>query len=263
MPPRAHVPIVEALVGELAAAPSRDACDRALLHALVRLELGSAASLWRCNEAAGEAAERGAAQWAAVRACGALERLPTVDRLAASAGADDDVLVPPGVLRVRGPRAQLFLADCRADSAQAELAHALFLVWSSADAAMPAGDLEAAALPAAPRAGTRTLVELLRERCGPLVRLEGLPTRALSSPLEPGLLQVLDEVLEPLRGDCTAKVRVFPSRGPSAGLVLVLESASAALARAAPASVRARGAAWTAHATPQGGSRCQLWLAEP
>ncbi|TAJ10734.1 MAG: hypothetical protein EPO68_14940 [Planctomycetota bacterium] len=258
MPPRAHLPFVETLVAELAAAPSRDACDRAFLQALARLELGSAASLWRCAE---PESQGGAARWRAVRACGAVEHLPAEVRLAACAAAADDVLVPAGVLRVRGPAAQLFLADCRADSAQAELAHALFLVWSSADAALPAGDLEAAALPSAARGGAPTLVELLRARCdGPCLRLEGLPARALSTPLAPGLTQVLDEVLAPLSGDRSASVRVFQSRGPRAGLVLVLESAAPSLARAAPAAVRSRGGAWSAHPTPQGGSRCQVWL---
>lgn len=252
MPPRAHGPIVDSFVEELTAARSRDEAERALLHALVRLELGSAVALCRGGRDT---------DWRATRSSGAVERLPDAAGLAALAAAPDDAALPVGLLHVRAPRAHLLVADCRPDSAQAELVHALFLVWCSADDAEPRAALEAAALPAQRPRPAATLVELLRASCGgtPL-HLEGLSARSVSTAATPGLVQILDEVLAPIRGDASAKVRVFDSRGPHAGIVLVIESSAAALARTAPASLGRSGWSWRADATPSGGSRCQLWL---
>jgi hypothetical protein len=260
--PRAHRPFVDALVAELLVVDDRDQRDQRFLGALVRHELCGAASLWR----RGVQRPGAAPSWSPVRSVGPTELLPPPAVLLRCALHNDDLLLPPRLTRVRGGAdAQVFLGECAAHSAQADLAQALTLVWNAC--APPASgsrlDQGASLLPGTEVRRGRRVAELLEAanhaHPGLALELDELPEHVRNSPADARLVQLLEQLLAPLPGAARASLRLCPDRDRRAGYELVLSSAED-LPLSLPPALLALGGQWQAAAVPGGGILCRAWL---
>jgi len=260
--PRVHRPFVDALVAELLEVDERDQRDQRFLSALVRHELCGAAALWRRGVQRAGAAPN----WSPVRSVGATELLPPAAVLLRLAMQHDDLLLPPRLTRVRGGTdAQVFLAECAAHSAQADLAQALTLVWNACAPPVSGSRLDQGASLLRGNEGRRMrrVAELFEAAYathpGLKLELDELPEHVRNAPADARLMELVEQLLAPLPGAARASLRLRPGRDERAGYELVLASAED-LPLDQPTALLALGGRWQAAAVPEGGILCRAWL---